>query len=397
MHRRAGNETEHEIADQRAAAGMAAHLYALADRFLQNDGEYERWFREQQASVWGSSLDLLAVANFTGWMINAKVGAEWTGPKRQPPRLRALRELHARSMVVVDEISTLLRAGYPSGAHARWRTLHEIEVTATVLDSSPQTISDRYLASSLIELAARYESDDSDLEFDADHIRRLKVAASRKIARHGPEMKRQYGWAAPLAGGKKVTFRDLEVKADLARQRHAYVRASKHVHDGRLANLETLRTGAPGVLNVGRRFDGAATPIWRTIWTAQGVTYLLAKELCRVLRDDIPMVWANAYLELCVEADRLVRREDSSFALRTQREPELPPSLRMRRSSLSYRTSGIRIPTPLVEPFPPSRVPRRRRRRHCDDDVRLLPIVDSTPAPSRTSRAISTLADRAFC
>ena len=42
----------------------------------------------------------------------------------------ALSRLHARACQVTDEILTLLKAGFADGAHARWRTLHELAVTS---------------------------------------------------------------------------------------------------------------------------------------------------------------------------------------------------------------------------------------------------------------------------
>ena len=38
--------------------------------------------------------------------------------------------LHARSCQITMEILALLKSGFADGAHARWRTLHEIAVTA---------------------------------------------------------------------------------------------------------------------------------------------------------------------------------------------------------------------------------------------------------------------------
>ncbi|WP_217430933.1 DUF5677 domain-containing protein [Sphingomonas bacterium] len=41
--------------------------------------------------------------------------------------------LHARACQVVFEIITLMENGLADGAMARWRTLHEITVVATIL------------------------------------------------------------------------------------------------------------------------------------------------------------------------------------------------------------------------------------------------------------------------
>jgi len=45
-------------------------------------------------------------------------------------QFEALVRLQAGAARVAGEIYALLLSGYASGAHARWRTLHEIAVTA---------------------------------------------------------------------------------------------------------------------------------------------------------------------------------------------------------------------------------------------------------------------------
>jgi len=42
------------------------------------------------------------------------------------------------------EIAVLLRSGYADGAHARWRTLHEISVVAALLKEHGEELAERW-------------------------------------------------------------------------------------------------------------------------------------------------------------------------------------------------------------------------------------------------------------
>jgi hypothetical protein len=57
----------------------------------------------------------------------------------------ALVKLHARACLISAEILSLLRSGHASGAHARWRALHEVAVIADFLASGDSDLARGYL------------------------------------------------------------------------------------------------------------------------------------------------------------------------------------------------------------------------------------------------------------
>ena len=59
---------------------------------------------------------------------------------------RAEFEVCRRAAGVAHEVLALLRAGFPDGAHARWRTLYELAVVAHVLAAGNRGTASRYLA-----------------------------------------------------------------------------------------------------------------------------------------------------------------------------------------------------------------------------------------------------------
>ena len=76
--------------------------------------------------------------------------AYWDTPKdERTVRRFVLIGLHARGLLATSEIIALLRSGHPLGARARWRTLHELKVVATLLAAgeSARTVQARASAS----------------------------------------------------------------------------------------------------------------------------------------------------------------------------------------------------------------------------------------------------------
>src|SRR2546430_2394755 len=97
--------------------------------------ELRRNFEATVARVWGKPLDLL----YAFYGICQEVGQDFNVRYRDRAyddddhSCQALIRLHARSCLVFSEVITLLRSGHASGAHARWRTLHEIAVVTFFL------------------------------------------------------------------------------------------------------------------------------------------------------------------------------------------------------------------------------------------------------------------------
>ena len=60
-------------------------------------------------------------------------------------KLNALIRIHDRALQITNEILTLLKAGYPNGANARWRSLHELAVISMFLSDNDNVVSQRYL------------------------------------------------------------------------------------------------------------------------------------------------------------------------------------------------------------------------------------------------------------
>ena len=126
------------IAERRAdRAGFEARLYA-------------RWRR---------ALDLfeaiMVIAQESGQEFNQKHRAG--ASQNEDHVFDALSRLHARACLIASEVLALLRSGHASGAHARWRTLHELAVVAYFIEKHGEEVAERYLLHYMVESAKSAE------------------------------------------------------------------------------------------------------------------------------------------------------------------------------------------------------------------------------------------------
>lgn len=156
--------------------------------------------------------------------------------------LDTLLGLHIRACQVTGEIITLLEAGYPDGAMARWRTLHELAVVADLIHDEGDELAKRYLDHNIVDIKkasdkymeivdlAGYKpiSDQERAEIDTDY--------QNALAKHGKDFRREYGWASEVIGNPNPKFVDLVKKSDRQTLQSDYKMASFNVH----ANARSL-------------------------------------------------------------------------------------------------------------------------------------------------------------
>lgn len=154
--------------------------------------------------------------------------------------LEAVSGLQARTCRQAFEVHTLLAAGFPLGARALARAMHEAAVVADVLAVFGQT-------SDHEELGLRFLAFDDVANFkDAEeyqrHAGRLghepfpdeEMAELRAAKRAAldlfPDLDRRFGWAGDLPGLRQRTFQELEAMAQLDHLRPYYTWASHEIH-----------------------------------------------------------------------------------------------------------------------------------------------------------------------
>jgi hypothetical protein len=246
-----------------------------------------------------------------------------------------LSSLHIRACQVTAEIIVLLENGYPDGAMARWRTLHEISVTSTVLSDGGDELARRYLAHEAIEAkqaVEQYAKDHRELgekPLAARVLRRIANTYASAITEFGPQFKNKYGWAVGyVGGGSDPKFPDLAAAADRAAMHSYYKQASYNVHASPRGIAQRIGTiDEPGLLIAGATNAGLEEPAARTANTLLQMTSLLfgsnwkLDELVRIqvlinLRDEINRALIRAANRLRRDENELQRERERCRASR---------------------------------------------------------------------------------
>lgn len=177
---------------------------------------------------------LIAIAIETGADFNNEIRPQ--AADQNDTVFESLTRLHARACQIASEILVLLQAGYADGAHARWRSLHEVVVVALFISMHGTELAERYLLHDTIECfkaSLIYQEHCKKLGYDSltkQEIEELKTDYDLLTKQFGGQYSTEYGWAYPEINAKNLTFRDLERAAGLEHLRPFYKMACQNVH-----------------------------------------------------------------------------------------------------------------------------------------------------------------------
>jgi Family of unknown function (DUF5677) len=274
-------------------------------------------FRMRLAKRWRLPLERLAmmltITREFSEMVGARLQQEQSSSNKN--LVAVLVRLHARACQVGAEVLTLLREGFPDGAMARWRTLHEIAVVAMFIRDRGDAMAERYLFHSTME------SHKAMLSYQA-HARRLRLrrlparqvqAITRDfnalLSRFGRPFKSDYGWASETPT-EQPNFSEIEAKISVEHWRPYYRLASYSVHANPKGIL--FKMGMPhssdlllmGPSNYGFADPGQSTPLslnqvsaaWGTVSPTLD-TIVILKILDR-LANEVSEAFVNTQLKL---------------------------------------------------------------------------------------------------
>jgi hypothetical protein len=209
-----------------------------APAMLKDRKRQRRGFETRLARKWGRALDLLEMVR----EIAVEAGDDFNTEFRPQAAttedfvFEVLTRLHARACQVASEVITLLRSGHADGAHARWRTLHEIAVVGFFVRNHGNDVAERYILHNAIEsyrAALAYQEHCTAISHEPltkEEFARIKANRDALKARFGDSYGEEYGWAAAALGSKSPRFSDIERHAGLAHLRPYYKLASHNVH-----------------------------------------------------------------------------------------------------------------------------------------------------------------------
>jgi len=186
---------------QRFGARIVRHgTKILRGRRVRNQG-----FQERLYGRWAHPLDLfelcLYIAQNCGEYFNREFRPKASA--KNDYQFEALVRLQAGAARVAGEVYALLLAGYASGAHARWRTLHEIAVTALFIAQEDKETAERYVHHQFVksyEDALEYQKHAGKLSAKPSsdrQMRRIEADYKAVLARYGQDFRRRHAWAIP--------------------------------------------------------------------------------------------------------------------------------------------------------------------------------------------------------
>lgn len=177
----------------------------------------------------------------------------------------------ARSHATAHEISALLRAALPDGAHARWRTLHELQVVASVLRGGGVETASRYNDHRWVKFAEDRKYADPKPPWTGETPEEAVVRLTRE---YGPAFAKNYGWAEPqvkklLGKDTPVTWPNLVKLAELSESHLSHVKTAHHlVHADALGAIHLI--SSEGLLSSGPRIEGIPDIVALTATTLIG-------------------------------------------------------------------------------------------------------------------------------
>lgn len=315
------NTTEDDLAVEltevisRQAKDMSGHIAKRAGSVARMWNRQLVSFRRRLRKSWGISFDLLDML----YVLSLEAGSELNhqcilaGSRDIDSVLDVLLRIHARSCQVYAEITCLMQGGFASGAHARWRSLHELSATAFFIKKYGEPTATRFRDHEVVDsyrALLEYQRHCDQLCYEPasdDEVRRLTEMKDRMVAKYpGEYFNEPYGWAG-FALGKKVTgFALIEEASGIGHLRPQYKMASNWVHaqfKGTRFNIG-LADASPQVMLCGPADAGFCDPgQFAAISLAQVTTCLLTH-----VPDVQPLLVASILSELCEDIKSALHR-----------------------------------------------------------------------------------------
>lgn len=256
-----------ELLAGNAAVSYERNSVALARRTWNKRAICETEFAEHFRSTYSAVDQMIGMARAVNWLLVNGFAADQTSP---PDIVQyGVSLILTRAISTTNEICALLRAGFPPGAFARWRTLYELSVVSGVLEIGNRGTVARYVNHRWV-LVAKHEANQLDLDVTPGDLSKADIErqARKYIRRYGPEYAGTYGWAAEVTRRKlnepKPRFYHLEklVGEDANDLRRAYSHRAVHADSaGNLLMVSDQGLLHSGASQVGIREAAAATVV----------------------------------------------------------------------------------------------------------------------------------------
>lgn len=305
-------------------------------------------YRRKIADRWGPAFDdlhmLLEVCVQEGEKFNF---AHLESSDGRNGKIAALARLHIRACRITEEILLLLEGGYVEGAHARWRTLHEITVTAFLISVGGDRLAKRYFDHRIVERKRELDDDRRAAaiigrkEISSAEAREIRRAFAKVIVKYDTPFQKMYGWASGQLGiPTSPQFHDLQEAAGSLALKPKYRTASFGTH----ASPQTLRqpihqwdptTHVSGLFEAG--FEGPAADTAHAIVLITSLLTEGTKSLDRAVALQVMATMLDQVVRLLVKTARDIARDDQKATDQAMRRRGTPLT-GMRRKPTARKT-----------------------------------------------------------
>jgi len=210
---------------------------------LETSREIEQEFEAAVYRTWRKPLDLLDLL----FNVSIEVSSDFTSESgggassKRDYVHEALAGQQANACLVFNEILHLLKSGFPSGAHAHWRTLHEIVCVSYFISKHEDAVAKRFLDYDAVEAYFQAEAiheHQQNVEctsLSESDFKALKKGFKAMEKTYGADFAKKsnypYGWI-PRSVLKTRSLKEIERSVKLDTFRPYYDLAGYNVHGG---------------------------------------------------------------------------------------------------------------------------------------------------------------------
>jgi Family of unknown function (DUF5677) len=257
-----------------AAPDIVAELIKTAPDMVVAQRRENRAFERRLRRHWGAALDrfysVAVAAEEAASIFDVRRSKQVVGQNFQ---FEALTGIMARACRTAFEVHHLLLGGFPLGALARCRTLHELAVYAIVINDRGKPegeipdLGERYLLHRAVLnwtdalIFQEHYLTLGEEPFSDDDFAAMKHERDALVARYGTNYKESHGWAAGLVPSGRPHFVALESLANVSHLRGHYKWASHEVHaDAKGWAMNEFQAHGVNYRATGRMNTGLAEP-----------------------------------------------------------------------------------------------------------------------------------------
>jgi len=210
-----------------------------SSKMLKERRLFKRQFDKNLMKKWKKPINLLEMLLEISYEFGDEFNRRYRekAVKTQDYVFDVLTRLHAKACQVGFEILTLLKSGLADGAHARWRTLHEIAVISFFIEEHGQDVAKRFLHYTAIDNyreARVYQRHCHELGYKPltnEETLKIKKMRDEVLKIYGRDFSENYGWI-PKNILTRRNFAEIEKSVRLARFRQYYMLACYNIHSG---------------------------------------------------------------------------------------------------------------------------------------------------------------------